>query len=63
LQRILDLVEAAIAGVREAPGRTNRPQILDDLEGAIRTFRRDAESATLTILPLRKPGSVSAPPP
>jgi hypothetical protein len=63
LQQMLDLVEAAIAGVREAPGRTNQPQILNDLEGAIRSFRRGAESATLTILPPKKPGSLSAPPP
>jgi hypothetical protein len=60
---VLDLVEAAIAGVREAPGRTNRPQMLDDLESAIRTFRRDTESAALTIPPLEKPESASAPPP
>ena len=61
LHYTLDLVEAAITGVREAPGRTNRSQILDDLERAIRTFRRNAEAATLTILPPEKPGSISAP--
>ena len=63
LHQILDLVEAAIEGVREAPGRTNRPNILDDLEGAIRTFRKDAESATLTFLPPKRPGPIPAPPP
>ena len=57
---MLDLVEAAIADVREAPGRTNRSQILDDLERAIRTFRGDSEAATLTILSPKTSESISA---
>jgi hypothetical protein len=61
LVQTLDLVEAAIIGVREAPGRTNRSNILDDLEGAIRTFRTDAEYATLAFLPSRRPRPISAP--
>jgi len=63
LLQTLDLVDAAIIGVREAPGRTNRSNILDDLEGAVRTFRKDAEYATLAFLPSKRPEPISAPPP
>ncbi|HEX8443808.1 MAG TPA: hypothetical protein VF631_09195 [Allosphingosinicella sp.] len=42
LQHALSQVEIAIQGVREAPGRTNRPDKLDQLEKAIADFRANA---------------------